>query len=310
MSTNTNAPQVNRGSKPIGVIFLLTTAIVWGGTFVANTIGGQKVETFTFIGIRTIIGALCLTPIVFYVIKKHGYSKKQVKKTILHGIIIGIFLCAATNLQQFALGYTASGKVAFITALYMVIVPVLGILFFKKKIRLLTWCCVAGGFVGMFLLCVSPGASMGLGLGELTAFLCAVLFAVHIMVIELFASEDDGIILSCVQFYTAGILSLIGMVIFDTPSITAITESAIPLLYSGIMCCGVGFTFQIVGQKYTEATVASLLLSMESVFAVIFAGLFLGEQMSTRETIGCFVMFTAIIFSQLSVRSVNGDGSH
>lgn len=291
-----------------GVFMLLLTAVIWGASFVAQSIGMESVEAFTFNGIRTLMGTCVLLPFILIrdkiterkmTAEKIAERKRMDKKTIIYGSVLGVVLCAASNFQQFAFNYSTSGKIAFVTAFYMLFVPLFG-LFFKKKVPVLTWICVFFGFVGLFYLCINPEDINTLNKGDILSFICSVIFAVHILLVEKFAPDVDGIKLSCVQFAISGTISCILMFIFENPDINAITTAILPLLYSGVMSCGLAYTFQIVGQKYTEATVASLLMCMESVFGVLSGAVVLHEVLSGREIIGCAIMFAAIILSQLS----------
>lgn len=292
----------------LGVMLLLLTALIWGVAFVAQSVGMDSVEGFTFNGIRILIGAFVLLPVVLVREKKtkSGMNEQQLKaykvtnkKTLIYGSIIGLIFCIAGNFQQFAFNYTTSGKIAFITAMYMFFVPIIGI-FLKKRIPALTWICVVLGFIGMFFLCINPSDMSGLNKGDLLAVIGSVFFAFHILAVERFAPNTDGIKLSCIQFFVSGCITCILMFIFEHPQISAIRSAIIPLLYAGVLSCGLAYTFQIIGQKYTEATVASILMSMESVFGVIAGALILHEMLSHRELIGCIIMFAAIILSQLS----------
>lgn len=291
-----------------GVFMLLLTAFIWGSSFVAQSVGMESVEAFTFNGIRTLMGACVLLP--FILIRDSITAKKMTKeqlserkrlnkKTLIYGSVLGVALCAASNFQQFAFNYSTSGKIAFVTALYMLFVPLFG-LFFKKKVPFITWVCVFFGFVGLYFLCINPDDAGTLNMGDILTFICSILFAVHILLVEKFAPDVDGIKLSCVQFAVSGTISCLLMFIFESPQPESIVAAALPLLYSGVMSCGIAYTFQIVGQKYTEATVASLLMCMESVFGVLAGAVILHETLSGREIIGCVIMFAAIILSQLS----------
>lgn len=291
-----------------GVLMLLLTAFVWGSSFVAQSVGMEDVEAFTFNGIRTLMGAAVLIPFILIrdKISAKGLSAEKIaerrasdKKTVIYGSFLGIALCAASNFQQFAFNYSTSGKIAFITALYMFFVPLLR-LFLKKRVPAITWVCVLFGFIGLYFLSIDPTDLTAINKGDILTLICSVLFAVHILLVERFAPDVDGIKLSCVQFTVSGAISCALMLIFESPELPAIKSAIIPLLYSGVMSCGVAYTFQIVGQKYTEATVASLLMCMESVFGVLCGALILHETLSGREIAGCVIMFAAIVLSQLS----------
>ena len=203
----------------------------------------------------------------------------------------------SSNLQQAAFAYTTVGKVGFITALYMLLVPIISLVFFKKRVSLPVWIGVGLGVVGLYLLCAGGKATFGKG--ELLALACSVGFAIHILVIDKYSAIVDGVKLSCAQFFVSGIISVILMFIFEKPSIHAIMSAAPYLLYTGILSCGVAFTFQTLGQRDSDPTVASLLLCLESVFAVIFAWVLIDQKMSVRELSGCIIMFVAIVLAQL-----------
>ena len=222
---------------------------------------------------------------------------KARKKIIAGGICCGLAIFVASSLQQFGVSYTTAGKAGFITTLYVVIVPIISVLL-RKRVRPIMWLCVVLGAVGLYLLCMTDD-SFKLAFGDMLVLLCAVAFAVHIMVVDHFAAKLDGTKLSCIQFLTSGILGLVGMAIFESPDINAILDCWLPILYAGVLSCGLGYTFQVIAQKYAEPTVASLLMSLESVFAVISGAILLHETMSMRELTGCAVIFAAVIISQL-----------
>ncbi len=290
------------GKQLKGVLILLITAFIWGGAFVAQTVGLESVGVFTFSSVRTLLGALVLLPVILVrdritgakmTLEERSERWKNDKKTIKNGIILGLVFCVACNFQQYALLYSSPGKVAFITAIYIFFVPLLG-LFIRKRVPLLTWICVALGAVGLYLLCVNPAELGSINFGDVLALICAFAFAVHILLIERFAQNADGLKLSCVQFAVCGVIGFVLMFIFEEPSVSAILDAAVPILYAGVMSCGVAYTLQIIGQKYTESAMASLVMCMESVFAVLASAILLSERMSARETVGCIVMFVAI----------------
>lgn len=296
--------------KILGPILLVLAAMIWGLSFVAQKQGMEYVEGFTFNGIRSILGGLVLLPVIFFRSKKSSSEEKTssasnktgTKETVKGIIIVGIMLCLGSNLQQFAFNYIEPGKVGFITALYMLLVPLISFFLYKKKQPLTTWVGVILGVAGLYMICMGGSASFSIGKGELLALLCSVAFALHIIVIDKFAAKIDCIVLSCGQFMITGIISCILMFIFEKPNMNNIMQAAIPILYAGIMSCGGAFTFQIIGQKYTEPTIASMLLCLESVFSVVFSFIILGERMTAVEYIGCAVMFTAIIIAQLPAK--------
>ncbi len=286
-----------RRTRPAGIILLLITAIIWGSSFVAQSIGMQSIDAFTFTGIRTVLGMLFLLPFTLIINKGFDYSKKTLRK----GLILGIVFSFAQNFQQFAFYYSTSGKIAFITAFYMFFVPLFSVIFLKKKISVLTWLSILMGLVGLFFLCINPDEMTNINPGDILALICAVFYAVQIMLIDKFLDDKtNGVQLSFMQFFVAGIISVIAMFIFEKPVIADIKTAAPSLLYSGIMSCGIAYTLQIVGQKHASPVVASLLMCLESVFAVITASIILHENMQPAEMAGCLIMFAAIIISQVS----------
>ena len=293
-----------------GIIMLFITAFIWGSSFVAQSLGMESVEAFTFNGIRTLFGAATLLPFIIIKdivkIKKYGKPertklKAETKKILIGGSIMGIALCVASNLQQYAFTYPdhSPGKIAFITAFYMFFVPIIGLLF-RKKVPVITWICVFLGTLGLYFLCVHGEGFGGITKSDIFSFLCSVCYAVHILLIEKFASDSDAVKLSFTQFTVSGIITCAIMFIVETPTIPAINESMLPLLYSGVMSCGLAYTFQIVGQKYTESTIASIIMCLESVFGVLCSAVLLHKILTPNEIIGCVIMFTAIIISQFS----------
>ena len=286
-----------------GPLILLLTAFIWGTSFVAQSVGMEKIEAFTFNGIRTLMGAAALIP--FIVIQRIKEKKScaspppfVTKKLLLHGAIIGICLCVASNFQQQAFNFSSSGKIAFITAFYMLFVPVFG-LFIGKKINIPMVAGVLVGAVGLYLLCIPANGIGEINKGDILSFICSIFFAIHILVVEKLADGYDSIKISFIQFAVSGAISCIIMTFTETPCLTDINNAILPLLYSGVMSCGAAFTLQIIGQKYTDATLAGILMCMESVFGVITGAIVLHERMSGRETIGCIIMFAAIIITQL-----------
>ena len=295
-----------------GIMMLFLTAFIWGSSFVSQSLGMETVEAFTFNGIRTLFGAATLLPVIIGMdlmrIRKSGRpDKKRVKantkKLLIGGTAMGIALCVASNLQQFAFAYPdhSPGKIAFITAFYMFFVPLFG-LFLKKRISPITWVCVVLGTIGLYFLCVSGVGFSAITKSDLFSLACAVFYAVQILIVEKVAEDSDPVKLSFIQFTVSGVITCILMLITEAPTIEGIRESILPLLYSGIMSCGLAYTFQVVGQKYTESTVASLIMCLESVFGVLCSAVMLQIGLTPNEIIGCVIMFAAIIISQLSDR--------
>lgn len=290
-------------------LLLLLTAIIWGTAFVAQSVGMEYVGGFTFNCTRSLIGSAFLVPCILFLdwLKKKEGDAPETPKTpeeaaagrktlITGGIACGVVLFIASNLQQFGIKYTTVGKAGFITALYIVLVPILGI-FLKKKVSFKVWISVVLAVAGLYLLCITDGFSIGTG--DFMVLLCAVAFAVHILVIDYFSPKTDGVRMSCIQFLVCGLLSGVCMLLFEQPVLSELLRAWMPVLYAGVMSCGVAYTLQIVGQKGADPTVASLILSLESVVSVLAGWAILGQSLSGRELLGCVLMFGAIILAQL-----------
>ena len=281
------------------VILPLITSFIWGSSFVAQSLGAGKVGGFTFTAARSIPAVLVLGALVLILRRvrhEEKYTPQQKKDLLEGGLVCGIFLTLGTNLQQFGIADTTAGKAGFITALYVVLVPVFG-LFFKRKVSVPTWIAVVLSVAALYLLCIKGDFS--LAPGDLLLLVCALCFAVHILVIDHFTAYCDGVKLSCLQFLFAAIISAVCTFIFEPLDMPAILSCALPLLYVGIFSCGVGYTLQILAQKDSNPTVVTILLSLESVFAVIAGAIILKQQMSVREYIGCVVMFAAVVLAQI-----------
>ncbi len=282
-----------------GSLLLLFTALIWGFAFVSQRIGMSYVGPFTFNSIRTFIGGLFLIPFIPIFCRNQPMlpPKGSARKVLLTGgLVCGLLLCLATNLQQVGIQYTTAGKAGFITSLYIVLVPLLG-LFVGQRVRISLWVAVILAVIGLYLLCM--GGRLVLERGDLYILLCALTFAFHILAVGYFATRTDGIKLSCLQFLISGAVGMIFMFILETPRINDILACTLPILYAGIFSCGLAYTFQIIGQKHVSPAVASLLMSFESVFAALSGALILGEHFSSRELIGCLLMFCAVILAQL-----------
>lgn len=291
-----------------GNALLILAALLWGVSFVMQDKAGEVLSPFAINGIRSVIGSFFLIPIIIFFSKRSGRpvfeeTVKQRKDLLVSGVLCGAFLCIATNFQQFGIilypeEAAASGRSGFITALYVVLVPVFGI-FMKKKVGITVWIGVFLAVIGMCLLCLSNGIG-SVYLGDLIVLCCALAFTMQIICIDKFADRVDGVKLSSLQFLVCGLLSLILMLIFEEPTIAQVKESLPYILYLGIVSCGIAYTLQIVGQQYSKnPTVASILMSLESVFAAISGAILIGERFTLRETLGCAIMFAAIVFAQL-----------
>lgn len=287
------------------VVFPILAAFIWGTAFVAQDLCADSIGTFAFNATRYFVAVLALLVVIAISdrAKKNkpaltAEEKKAANKQLwLGGLCCGVALAIASNFQQAGLvAGTDAGKAGFITALYVVLVPVFG-LFFKRKVSLPVWIAVVCSVVALYLLCIKGDFS--LAAGDLLILVCAVCFAVHILVIDHFTAYCDGVKLSCLQFLFAGIISAVCMFLFETVDFAAIWSCILPLLYVGIFSCGVGYTLQILAQKDSNPTVVTILLSLESVFAVIAGAIILHQQMTAREYIGCVVMFAAVILAQI-----------
>ncbi|MCR4708730.1 MAG: DMT family transporter [Clostridiales bacterium] len=278
-------------------ILLFIAAFIWGTAFVAQKSGGA-IGSFTFNGIRTFIGGLVLLPLV---LKNHKDKTLPVftKHELIGGIVCGFFLFVAASLQQFGLAYTTAGKAAFITTLYVVFCPILSLIVHKKKTRPLVWLCVVLDVIGLYLLCMTD-ASFSIQIGDTLVILCAVAFAAQMVSVDNYVESIDGIKLSCIQFLFSGLLGIICMFIFESPvSLSNIMTAWFPILYAGVISCGIAYTFQVLGQKEATPTIAALILCLESVFGVLAGAVILDESMTTREIFGCIIMFAAVVISNL-----------
>lgn len=292
-------------------LLLLLTATIWGVAFVAQSVSMDYIGGFTFNAVRNIIGAITLVPVILIFSKQSPAAdqnpadrQKAHKTLITGGICCGILLCLSSNFQQFGIKYTTVGKAGFITACYIIIVPIIGI-FLKKKCSPFIWIAVLLSLGGLYLLCIIPGEGFSIGKGDTLVLICAVLFSFHILTVDHFSPLVDGVKMSCIQFLVCGILSGIPALIFENPNITNILQAWMPILYAGILSCGVAYTLQIVGQKGMNPTVASLIMSLESCISVIAGWLILGQNLSSREIFGCVLMFGAIMLAQLPQKSAS-----
>lgn len=289
-------------------LLLFLTAVIWGIAFVAQSAGMEYVGPFTYNGARCILGGLVLLPCIVLLDGIQGGrriqdDKNKVKKgkaMLTGGLCCGIILFAASNFQQVGIQYTSVGKAGFITAMYILLVPVMG-LFVHKKVGAKVWIGVAFAVCGLYLLCMTNG--IRLEKGDTLVLICAFIFALHILVIDHFSPKVDGVRMSCIQFWVCGVLSLICSFLFEKPDLKNILAAWQPVCYGGIMSCGVAYTLQIVGQKGMNPTVASLILSLESVVSVVAGFLILHQTMSRRELLGCCLMVVAIVLAQLPERS-------
>ena len=299
---------------------LMLAALIWGSAFVAQSVGMDYLEPFSFNCVRSFMGSLVLLPVIWFMDRQKRKSKsaglesapaegiqavqpaaestkvKNNKALLMGGLCCGVILTLSTSLQQIGIKYTSAGKAGFITALYILIVPLLGMLL-GKKVGVRTWIGVALAVVGMYLLCIKEGFSISYG--DFMVLLCALVFSLHILAVDYFSPRVDGIRLSCIQFFVCGCISAFPMLLWEQPEISQIIQAWQPLVYAGVLSSGVAYTLQIVTQKHLNPTVASLLMSLESVFAVLTGWLVLNERLSPKELLGCVLVFTAIILAQL-----------
>lgn len=291
-------------------LILLLTATIWGVAFVAQSVGMEYIGPFTFNAIRCVLGELVLIPVILVLKKKKETGaenqEKEDKKTLwAGGIACGVILCIASNLQQFGIMEASVGKSGFFTALYIVMIPVIGI-FIGKRPGIKLWFCVALAVVGMYLLCMKDG-SFTIERADIMLLLCALAFSFHILVVDYFSPKVDGVKMSCIQFLVCGVLSAVGMLFTETPDISNIQAAWLPLLYAGLLSCGVGYTLQIVGQKGINPVIASLIMSLESVISALAGWVILGQVLSPKEILGCVLMFVAIIITQIPIGNKKTD---
>lgn len=285
-----------------GNLLLLLAAFIWGIAFVAQSEGMKYVEPFTFLAVRSFLGSTalcCFLKLRRTMEKSEGRCKSNSeKKTLLMGgICCGTVLFVASALQQIGISYSPeSGKAGFITALYIVLVPACGS-FTGKKVRGMVWFAVLLSLAGMYLLCITD--SVSLEKGDVYLLLCAVAFTVHILVVDYFSPKTEGVAMSCIQFLVCGVLGTAGMIFTEQPAWSQVLKAWLPLVYAGVLSSGVAYTLQIIAQKDTAPAVASLIMSLESVFAVLGGWIILGQVLSVREFAGCGLMFTAILLTQM-----------
>ena len=295
---------MRQGQQMRGNLLLLLASLIWGTAFVAQSVGMEHIGPFTFMAARSIIGALSLVPVILLqnARKKHmGQPVKMSagsKRSLLRGgILCGLLLTVAANLQQAALLYTTTGKAGFLTALYILLVPIAGI-FMGRRVVPAVWLAIAVAAIGLYLLSVQ--SSLTIDPADLLLIACAFVFTGHILAVDHYSPKVSGVALSCLQFLVAGLLSSLMMFLFESPSVPDLLASALPLLYVGVLSSGVAYTLQIMGQRLTTPAVASLIMSGEAIFALVGGMLILGERMTGREALGSALMFIAIIGAQLA----------
>ena len=277
------------------ILLLLLTSLIWGLAFVAQSVSSESVGPFTFNAIRMLIGALVLLPFALPYIRKHKNDRQYWKNAITGGILCGLCLGAASVTQQIGVATSGAGKGGFITSIYIVIVPYMAF-FTGQKIRKAVWLSALIAIVGMYLLSIGEGFTIASG--DVWLIICAILFALHIMVIDRTGKDTDGIVLSLLQFLTAGILCSIGMAA-EKPELSELASAWLPILYAGALSCGMGYTLQVIGQRYVKPSRAVFVLSLESVWAAIGGAIILAERLNGRELIGCALVFAAVLIAEI-----------
>ena len=287
-------------TKTKQIVLPLITAMIWGTAFVAQKSGAEVLGAFTFTGSRYLLAALALACFLLIRGKRGGKKPFSENRSVLlrGGLVMGTLLMVASNLQQYGVGMTTAGKAGFITALYIVLVPLFG-LFLHKRVRLVVWCGVALAVAGLYFLSFAVGGEASFTTGDLFVFLCAIVFTLHILAIDHYTKLADGIELACIQFAVAAVGSLALALAAEGFSAQAITQGIMPVLYAGLISGGIGYTLQIVAQKDGDPTVVSLLLSLESFFAAVSGALLLHERLTMREYFGCALMLCAVVLVQL-----------
>ena len=302
-----------------GNLLLLLTSFIWGSAFVAQSSGMDYVGPYTYNMARNVLAFLFLIPVIYVIGKKKGVTDnadsgtgmdgaaspeanwKSIllpdRTTLVGGIYCGLVMAVASSLQQIGITMTTAGKAGFITALYIILVPLMGV-FIGKKIPRIIWFCVVLAMAGFYLLCVKEGFSISKG--DILVLFCSVGFSVHIMTIDHFTSKGvDGVKMACIQFAVAAIVMTPVMFALENPSVSGLLSAWMTIAYAGILSSGVGFTLQIVAQKDTDPTTATLIMSLESVFAAVSGCLFLNEVLLPKEILGCILVFVAVILAQV-----------
>ena len=294
-----------------GSLLLLLGSVIWGAAFVAQRVGMDHLGPFSFNGIRMLLAGIVLIPVAAFIDrKKEPGVRPDPKDQRKAGLLCGVLLFVASSLQQMGLVTTSAGKAGFITALYVVLVPVAAWLLFRKNPGRVIWLGVVLAVFALWLLCMPAGGGFALQGGDLLVLGCAVAFTGQILCVDYYAPKVSGVKLARDEFLVTGMLSLLIAVFTETITWTGIREALIPILYAGLMSGAVAYTLQIIGQRDTDPTVASLIMCLESVFATLSGALILGEKMTVRETVGCVLMFVAVVLAQLSpvISSIRGGG--
>lgn len=296
--------------KAKGNVILLITAIVWGTGFIAQKLGNEAMPPMAFNAIRQLFAGIVLCPVMAFSLKKSGYLdpsqntrsalEYRKKKALVGGIICGLCMLAGTATQQIGLLTVSAGKSGFISSIYIVFTPLFSVIL-GKKVNLKTFACIAIAMFGFGVMSLKGGLS-GATTGDWLTLISAASFAAQIVAISFFVDKDNDIILSVIEMIVCGIVGLVISFIFEAPTMESVMAGMPAILYSTFVPTAIGYTGQIVGEKYTDSTSAALIMSLESVFAAIFGALFLAERMSGRELIGCAIIFAAVIIDQVEFR--------
>ncbi|MCR5508391.1 MAG: DMT family transporter [Lachnospiraceae bacterium] len=299
-----------KNRKLLGNGILIFTAVIWGLGFSWQRVGMSSIGPVTFTAAREIISAVFIGVAAILLSRRSGRYKdvsKGRQSTVAGGICCGVFLVLATLFQQVGIVYTTAGKAGFITAMYMLFVPIVGCILLKKRYGIVVWLAVITGVIGMYFLCIA--GEFKLARGDALMLVCALLYSGHILCCDHFVGDADPVAMSAIQFVTASVISTILAFIVEVPTKEALVSALIPILYCGLVSGGMGYTLQIVGQRFTDPASGALIMSLEAVFAVLGGALMLNERMSLREVAGCIIMFAAIILVQLPDRkSRNEEG--
>lgn len=299
--------KISKSKTVLSSFLLMIAAFIWGTAFVAQKEGLEQIGNFTFLCLRSCLAVVVLTPVSFFIYKnnrrkigegEHGENKQFIsKRLVIGGLLCGLSVCLASLVQQYGIILSGVGKSGFLTTLYILIVPILGLVF-KRKVNPILWFCIVIATCGMYFLCVTEAGSITIG--DVLLIMCAFLFAVQIMIVDHYVKTVDGVRLSLIQFGVTAVVSAVGMFLFEEVDPVAIGDAWFSIFYAGVMSSGIAFTLQIVAQKHLNPTVASLIMSLESVFAAL-AGAVFGERLTGSEIFGCALVFLAIILAQLPV---------
>jgi drug/metabolite transporter (DMT)-like permease len=292
-----------RRQQAVSYILLVIGAFIWGSAFIFQKKGMDYIGPLAFNGIRNLMGSFVLIPFILISDKRKPKEELEKEKSsrkllIKAGVICGVFLAAASTVQQYALKYTSTGKVGFITTLYIIFVPIVGV-FIGKRFRPVLWISAVLAIVGLYVLCIKKGEGFSLVLGDWLALACAFLFAFQILSLDKFTPLVNPVKLASIEFFVCGVICCVLMFIFEKPTLSAVLSAYIPLLYAGLLSTGVAYTFQAVAQKHANPVMASLIMSLESVFCVLTGWALLHETLTPRETVGCIIIFIGVIITQL-----------